>query len=88
MIRGINMEWWFERDMVFLITVVCISSIFIYALELPTYTHLSNNNSTTPTNYTTIPANTIRIGNCIFPLKLYNNMTAPQIENATLICYK
>jgi hypothetical protein len=31
---------------------------------------------------------TITMGNCIFPLKLYNNMTAQQIENATLICYK
>ena len=37
-----------------------------------------------------LPPNTttITLGNCIFPLKLYNNMTASQIENATLICYK
>ena len=32
--------------------------------------------------------NVVTMGNCLFPLKLYDNMTVSQIENATLICYK
>ena len=78
----------FGRDMLILIIIGCLLGVLAVALQIPYYAHLSTPNSTTPTNYTTIPANSIRIGNCIFPLKLYNNMTAPQIENATLICYK
>ena len=79
---------WFIRDLMLILTISCMFGIIAFALGIATNPHLSIHNSTTPTNYTTIPANSIRIGNCIFPLKLYNNMTAPQIENATLICYK
>ena len=82
------MEWRFERDMLMLLIVACISGMIVFALESPSYTNLSYNNSIPVSNFSTMASNFIKIGNCIFPLKLYNNMTAPQIENATLICYK
>ena len=78
----------FGRDILLCLAIGSIFSIILLALGITIPTPFSTHNSTIPTNYTTIPANSIRIGNCIFPLKLYNNMTAPQIENATLICYK
>jgi hypothetical protein len=77
-----------EEMMLLVITCGCVSAIIIFGFVMPSHANLSNNNSAILTNYTTMPTNSIRIGNCIFPLKLYNNMTAPQIENATLICYK
>ena len=78
----------FQRDMLFLLTIACITAMIGFALGTGSVANLLTPNSNTPSNYTTIPTNSIKIGNCIFPLKLYNNMTAPQIENATLICYK
>ena len=33
-------------------------------------------------------SNLITVGNCAFPLKVYNNMTTTQIENASIACYK
>jgi hypothetical protein len=78
----------FQRDMLFLLTIASITAMIGFALGTGSVANLLTPNSTTPTNYTTMPSNSIKIGNCIFPLKLYNNMTAPQIENATLICYK
>ena len=77
----------FGRVILLCLAIGSIFSIILFALGITIPIPFSTHNSTTPSNYTTIPANSIRIGNCIFPLKLYNNMTAPQIENATLICY-
>ena len=78
----------FIRDICIALSVAFIFGIIALGLGIIPIIHLSINNPSTPSNYTTIPTNSIKIGNCIFPLKLYNNMTAPQIENATLICYK
>ena len=58
---------------VFAMIVICV----LILVNIP-----SSNNQITSDN------RTVMLGNCIFPLKLYNNMTALQIENASIICYK
>lgn len=63
-------------DLIIWILIGCGLVLVLIVLSLSTI------NANPPNN------NVITMGNCLFPLKLYDNMTVSQIENATLICYK